>query len=178
MKYFYIALSLVCIALITGCQTTDSDRIDTPLPEIDYNYSDMYVLDTSDLVESEEGPNFIFMVIDEASGLRTAGAEEAPTHVVMLQEDLNKIDAMLVIKTAYKDISHNQAALLNIERDKSNALIDMLKMERQSRILERQLRLDIEHLYKAERKEHRFDNILNRVTMVVAVIGGIALCAL
>ena len=176
MKYIYLILVVACSVMSIGCQTTESEQINVQLPELEFPNSTPYVLDTSS-IEEPDPPNFIFMVMGE-DGLRTAGDGEDPTHIVMLQEDLNKIDAMLDVKIAYKQISTEQTMLINIEREKSNALKDMIILERQSRILERHLRMEVEKSYKGEKREHRLDNIINRITWIGAIVGGIIICAL
>jgi len=173
----YILMILMCSLIAIGCQTTDSERIDYELPELSFPDSEQYVINTDELIEPTK-PNFIFMMDDGEGGLRTAGVDEAPTHVAMLPEDLNKIDALLSIKMAYQDISTHQGILINIEREKSNALKNMLILERQSRILERHLRFDVEQAYKSERRDHKFDNVINRITWVATIVGVIAICAL
>jgi len=173
MRYL-IGLAMVC--LIGGCATSPVKEIDKQLPELQFSKSEVYVLDTSKLIDPD-APNFIMMVMDK-NGLRAATDTETPTHIMMLQEDLVKVEAMIDVKNAYQDIANSQATLINIERDKVDALKEMLQLERQSRILERNLRLGVEDILKQERKDHRLDNILNRATLIAIGLGGVAIAAL
>jgi len=176
MKKFCIAcLTIVLSIWISGCATTP--EIDKPLEPLKFEKEQIYTLDTSKLAETDP-PNFILLIEDKNGTLRHCRADEEPTHVALSQDDLVKLDAMVTTKNAYKDISKEQGHLINIERDKVNALKEMLALERQNRQLERDLRQDVEKAYKQERKDHRLDNIVNRATLVVTVVGGVAIAAI
>jgi hypothetical protein len=168
-----ILLGLFCLVCLVGCITPD---IDKPLPELYLDREEPYVLDTSSL-KMPDAPNFILLV-EENNKFRIANDNETPTHVALLQEDLVKIDTMITIKKAYEKISVEQAALINVERNKIDALKELLEIERNSRQLERALRMDTEEALAEERKDHKIDNIISRVAVVVAIAGGVAIAAL
>lgn len=165
-----------CFGLfLVGCATVDP--IDKPLPPLQFEKEQTYVLDTSKLAETDP-PIFIQLVDDGRGGFRPVKPGEKAMFVALSEQELVKVKGMLTIKNAYKDISTEQAHLINIERDKINALKEMLSLERQSREMERELRLDTEKAYKQERKDHRLDNIVNRGTLVLTVVGGVAIAAI
>lgn len=170
----YLTMFLVLAVVLCSCATTP--EIDQPLPDLTFEKEEIYVLDLSEL-QLPEPPNFIFLINDNGT-LREATDYEQPTHVAMLQDDLNKIDAMLTIKRALEDVAKEQATLINIEREKVNALKELLALERSSRQLERTLRLEVEKTLHRERRDHRIDNIVSRATLVLTVIGGVAIAAL
>jgi len=168
-----LLLAVCCLICLAGCITPD---IDKPLPELYLDKEEPYVLDTSSL-KMPEAPNFILLV-EENNKFRIANDNETPTYVALLQEDLVKIDAMVTIKKAYEKIAIEQAALINVERNKIDALKELLEIERNSRQLERTLRMDTEEALSQERKDHKIDNIISRVAVVVAIAGGVAIAAL
>ena len=172
MRYLIMVMIIVGFA---GCATVDP--IDKPLEPFQFEKEEVYVLDTSKLQETEP-PAFILLVQDANGNFREAESNETPSFVALSQEELSKIDAVVTLKNAYKDISKEQAFLINIERDKCSALKEILALERQSRQVERELRLDSEKAYRAERRDHRLDNIVNRATLILTVIGGVAIAAL
>ena len=166
---------ILLILFVTGCATTP--LIDKPLPKLDFKKEEVYVLDTSSLTETE-APNFIFLVQDKDGSFRYAEEDETPTFAALTQDELVKIDSMLTLKNAYKSISKEQTYLINLERDKINALKEMLYLERESRQLERDLRLESENAYRQERRDHKIDNVINKGTLVLTVIGAVAIAAL
>lgn len=177
MKKLFCIISILIGSsiFVGGCKTTDP--IDQPLPPVTFQKEKEYVLDLSK-IKQPDAPNFIFLVMDQDGKLRTAKPNEKPQYVAMLQEDLTKIDAMLDVKNAYRNIAKEQEALINVQIEKANVLKEMMALERQNREFERQLRIDLEKRYNREVKDHRIDNIINRATFIATIVGGVAICAL
>lgn len=167
-----------CIFMI-GCETTP--EIDKPLPEFSFEQEEEYILDVSS-IPTINPPDFVFLKQDVKGKLEIFDPDEEPNSIPVAVafpvDQLNRIDALLEVKDMYKDISREQEALINIERKKVEALKEMLILERQNRQLERELRLAAEDAYRRERRDHRIDNLIHRGTMVVMVIGGVAIAAL
>lgn len=174
-----LSILLITIMIFSGCAT---EYIDRPIPDFSFQPEEEYVLDLSKLPDDVEAPNFFFLKQDARGNLMVFDPDEEPdvepVAVGIPREDLFKIDAMLYAKDMYMDISHEQAALINIERQKVTALKEILMLERQSRQLERDLRIEVEHAYRRQRRDHMIDNVMNRTTMVFMAIGGILIAAL
>lgn len=165
---------LIFLIFLAGCAT---DQIDKPLEPIKFEKEQPYALDTTKLIESDP-PSLLLMVRDSNGNYRLANDGETATFIAMSYEDSKKLAALVDLKNTYKNISNEQAFLINVERDKLTSIKEMMEIERQNRQNERQLRIDVEKAYKQERRDHRLDNIINRGTLVLTVIGGIAIAAL
>jgi hypothetical protein len=176
MKYTLLISFLV---LFVGCATIP--EIDKPIQELSFEPEEEYVLDVSDVPQIDP-PDFVFLRQDEYGKLIIFDPDEEPEFeavaVAFPVDQLNRIEAMLTLKDMYKDISREQEALINIDRQRLQAYKEYLMIERQSRILERELRLAAEDAYRKERRDHRIDNIIHRTTLVVTVVGGIAIALL
>ena len=169
---------LICLAIgliLCGCNTVS--EIDKPLAPIVFEKEEPYALDTSKLIESDP-PSMMLMIQDSSGNIRPTREGETATYVVMSYDDSKKIAALVDIKNGYKNVSKEQAALINIERNKLASIKEMMEIERQNRQNERQLRVDVEKAYKDERKDHKWDNIVNRGSMVFMIIGGVAIAAM
>ena len=177
MKHMILValVSMMMAILLSNCATTDP--IDMSLSSLVFNKENVYVLDTSQLKETEP-PNFIFLVQDSSGNYKEASLGENPDLVALEQSELVKIDSLVTLKNAYKDIAKGQGHLINIEREKINAVKEMMVLERESRQIERNLRLDAERSYRLERRDHKIDNIISRATLIFTVVGGIAIAAL
>ena len=175
MRYIIGFLTLALALSLFGCATTAP--IDKPLAPLVFQKEEVYVLDTSKIVEPDP-PVFVMLVKNPDGSYRSTKPGETATFIAVTSDDIKKIDAMIEVKKAYKAISREEESLINIERDKLNALKEMICIERQSREAERVLRLDAEKAYRAERKDHRLDNIVNRGTLIFTILGGIAIAAL
>ena len=169
-----IIMCLCSLLVLVGCTTMP---IDKPLPPIVFEKETPYILDTAKIQETDP-PNWILLMQEPNGGFRLAKGVERPTHMALLQSDLVKIDALVQVKKGYKKMAEEQEMLVNIERAKCDTLKEMLVIERQSRQIERELRLDVEKSYAAERRDHKIDNFINKATWVVTVVGGVAIAAL
>ncbi len=174
-----ITILLMCLIVFTSCATTP--EIDKPLPPLEFEPEEEYVLDVSDIPQIDP-PDFVFLRQDEYGKLIIFDPDEEPEAqaiaIAFPVEQLRRIEAMLMVKDMYKDISREQAALINIDRQRLQSYKEYLILERESRILERELRMAAEEAYKKERRDHRIDNIIHRTTLVVTVIGGVAIALL
>ena len=172
MKKLLIFLFLF---LLSGCITLDTSKIQQS-ENIDYQKlkdSKVYQLDLNALEEVEQDPpNFIFLIKDSKTGLlREAEDNEESDFAVLNLVELKKIEKMLIVKNAYKDIVHNQLELINLEKEKVSILVDMLEVSQKNYniLLDR---------IKEERKQFFRDKLIDKATLIFVVIGGIAVAAL
>jgi len=162
--------------LFNGCAAKKS-QIDYRLPPINLPEPEVYVLDTTKIPKIDP-PNFIFLIQNKDGSFRLAKDNEEPTHAALDKQELLKIEAMLVVKDMYKDISKEQELLINIERIKYKKVSEMLQLEREMRNMERDLRLEIERIYNKERRDHIIDNLINRGVLFLFCLGCVAIAAL
>jgi len=178
--YMQNKLLYLCIFIffcLSACNSMKSEILDTRLEPYSFEPEQVYVLDTSSIPKIDP-PNFIFLKKNTDGSIRIAKDTETPDYAALDVNELKKIEAMLTVRDMYKDISKEQESLINIERSKNKVLKEMLTLERQARKTEQQLRLDSEKRYRQEIRDHRLDNILNRGSLILVVIGGIAIAAL
>lgn len=167
MKYLCIVL-FVLFPVMMGCAT--KQPLDIPLERITVTAPEEYKLDTSSIPEVE--PPAMIPLQQSANGYIVNELTENPDAVAIPSGDLPKIVAMLKVKNLYIDISKEQVTLINLERQKAKGYQDLYALERDARILERDMLNLAEKSYKAERKAHRIDNAINR-TAIVALIATI-----
>lgn len=173
----FTAVMLSVALLVSGCAT--KSPLDRPLPQFELRPEETYVLDTSKIPDIDP-PTFIYLAKD-SSGKYVVLDENStiePELVAIPANEIYKLEAMLEVKNMYIDIAREQEALINIERNKTQALKEILTLERESRMLERELRIDLEEAYRRERRDHRIDNLINRGTLIFTVIGAVAIAAL
>lgn len=170
MRWILILL-LFSMPLIGGCAT--KQPVDMPLAKIEVKPAEEYKLDTSSIPEVKP-PNMISLQ-QTASGYTVNEMMETPDALAIPASDIPSLVAILKVKNMYIDISKDQSVLINLERKKSQSYQELYSLERDARIIERELRNNIQELYKDERRSHRIDNVINRTTIIGLIIAGIGL---
>jgi hypothetical protein len=104
--------------------------------------------------------------------------KDEATHVLLIPKEYAKIDALLKLSIAYKEIAIEEGVLINTYIDQINALKELLTLERQKVLYYRELWVNSENAYRQEKADHNRDNIINRTGMYIITIGSIIAIAL
>lgn len=98
--------------------------------------------------------------------------EEADIFII-LPEEYGKINELKTLAKTYKSIVIEQEDLINIERTKMNNiqnLITLLEKERDTSLTAWE---NSENAYREEERDHRWDNRVNKTSMLLLYIGSI-----
>lgn len=168
----------VILMILTGCQTTKTYKDYEP-PKLDYKDEQPYTIDLSGLKPGDP-PDFRMGRIEADGSLKLLDDPDDPTatHVVLTSAEFSKVEALVDLVAGYKKITKEQEALVNAKIAKINALQNYLNVERDLTIQYYYLWKNADQAYTKEKKEHRWDNIINKSTMVVTAIGGMVALSL
>ena len=180
LKYFILIGILFSTIIISGCATTQPFQIEppvlpniTPMPKYESKIDEM---------KKPEIPNFVFMHLDEKTGTYIILPDNAPqdqiTHIAMSPSDFSKIEQLLDLCITYKNVAKTEEQLVNTNIDIINQYLQRLQIEREITRNYFELWQGVKQDYYKEKKDHRIDNIINRVSNVVTIVGGIAIFSL
>lgn len=182
MKYLVICMiAISCI--FSGC-AKDTLQGYEPYKVPELEVPQPYVLDTSKLdnAKDEAISNIldgqVFIYYDESTGSITEVSEDEANAVLIKNENFANIADLADITNGYKDITVSQAELLNIERQKTAALIQMIKLQEQSKLIYRDQFIAADKLYKDEHKLRVRERILSDARYIATLIGVIAVSTL
>lgn len=173
-KWFMIILISV---LVVGCSTTNYKTYEPP--SIEFKKFEKMNLDMDSFVKIPP-PEIALAKVDENGKIvfLDETSESEATHVVMPASDLSKIEALIDRNSTYKTIIEKTTDVADYQTDMINRYLEYLSMEREMTRQYHFMWKDTRDAYIKERRDHRIDNLLNRATLVVTVIGGVAIAAL
>lgn len=178
LKNYCVTAVLVLSAFLFGCKTVEPYTQEPPsldtIPRFESYNSGI------DNIEKPNMPNFIFATLNQDGTYKIIpdNSLETPTHIVMTQEDFANIEALVDLTITYKGVIKGQEELINTNVDMLNGYLDRLKMERELTRQYYYLWNETASTLRRERRDHVIDNIINRATLVVTIIGGVAIAAL
>lgn len=156
-KYLLYITLFFCIIFTNGCVTTSEFKIDDPLPRLQLQHTDSYVLDTSKLDDK-----FYDTVSKFQSELIYEERDGQPV-VIMSQDTYSKIADIVELTNGYKDITVAQENLINVYISEINSLKSLVEIKQDQAISYQKLWIASENLYNQERKIHRRDNLINDI---------------
>lgn len=93
--------------------------------------------------------------------------------ILLTPEEYAKVEALLDVIIAYKDVIHKQEYLVNTNVKIINTLREYLALERQKAQAYRDMWVDSENAYRQEKYDHRMDNAINRGAISAISIGSV-----
>jgi hypothetical protein len=140
-----------------GCQSTGAPKGFPPAPEpLTFEETPNYEPDLSKL-KAPEQPVMSYgkMSADKTSVTIVATQEEAD-YVMFTPQEFAKVGQVVSLARTYKELTGQQAELINTYIDNINALKGLAAVEREKAIAYRQLWLDALTMYNQERKERLY----------------------
>lgn len=99
------------------------------------------------------------------------------THILLNPQEYAKVGAVVKLAGQYKTIILDQEELVNLYIAQINTLKEIVELERQKSASYYDLYINMNALYKSEKKDHLIDNIINRG--LIGILGaGLILVAL
>ena len=178
----YASLIFLLILTLTGCATKEPTYEKPQLTPLTFKDIEHYNPNiTMDSKLKEAGPPTFLKMAKDSHGnifvIPDTDKTTKPEFVGFVVSDLSKIEAMVDAKNAYRDITTAQGDVINAHIDTINALQKYVEIERQLTIGYYDLWQASQEAYRLERKEHRTDNLINKIQYFVTVIGGVAVVA-
>lgn len=93
------------------------------------------------------------------------------TMILLEPSEYAKVSALLKLAIGYKKIAIEESELVNIKVDKINSMIELLELEKHKADMYRQYWVDAENKYREELYEHKKDNVINKTTNFIIMIG-------
>jgi len=97
--------------------------------------------------------------------------------VCLSRQEYKGIGVLIEKTKAYKQLSVDEAGLINIDIDTINSYKEYISLERQKAIEYRELWVNAKNDYLQEQYRHDRDNLYNKISQWLIVIGGIVLGA-
>jgi len=175
LKIVYMILFLV---LLVSC----APKAFTPYkpPDLKLNETPPYSIKKDlDNLQSPDKlvPIYIKKTDDELSYIVVGSIEEG-THILLAPKEYAKVGAIVKLTRTYKEIVLVNETIINTYIDEINALKELSALEREKVISYRELWVNSENMYRAEKYEHKTDNMINRSGMYIISIGSILLLLL
>ena len=174
----YLICSIICILSVfgVGCQSINYKSYEPP----EFTFEEFPKYDSElDKLTQIESPDFLYVKITGNNiEVLPDGNEDAATHVIFEPAEFSKISAVVDRAVTYKEMIQADEDIINKNIDMINRYLSYLKMERE---LTRQYYFmwkDVRETYMKEKRDHAIDNIINRGTLVLTIIGGVAIAAL
>jgi len=179
-----VSLILVCLLLLTSLSSCaffknrkyvrEFETVES-LEKFSFESEKPYTLELDNLTEINI--DFLYLIKD-GNSFRFAKADEEPDLVAINSENLDKLIRIANERKTLLEISIKQSELINVEKEKVNALQKMLELERENRILERKYRINVENELRNTKRDLTLDRLINRGIAVVGIVGGILIATL
>jgi hypothetical protein len=96
-------------------------------------------------------------------------------YFVLSAEEYNKINALKELAISYRQIIESQESLINTKIEKNNLLQEQMKLERDARIIATEGWKSSENLYREEKKDREYLEIMNKVSTYLLFISSIVI---
>lgn len=116
-----------------------------------------------------EAPKFIYLRL-RGEDLYEECNEDDAEFVALDSDGLSNLERTLIIKNAYKDALKRTESLINLERERSNFLIDLISLEEKLRKMYIQENERVSKRLEKERKLWLFERIVDKVLLSIALI--------
>ena len=173
-----VVISIFILSMfLLGCSTTNYKTYEPP--ELEFKKFEKMNIDMESFVKIPP-PDIMLAKLDEDGKIifLDDNSELEATHVIMSASELSKIEALIDRNLTYKTIIEKTTEVTDYQTDMINRYLEYLVMEREMTRQYHFMWKDTRDAYLKERRDHRIDNLLNRATLVVTVIGGVAIAAL
>ena len=155
MKYVkHMFLLLLCSIFLIGCSPSLVEK--RTLPELQFEQMEEYYVNL-DYIPKPEKLKRIYLTDD----YKVTDAENA-SFILLTPNEYAKVEALLDIIIAYKDVIHKQEFMLNTNVKIINTLREYLALERHKAQAYRDMWADSENMYRQERHDHMIDNAINK----------------
>lgn len=160
MKCFILILSILFFSV--GCGPRNFEPFNPP--PIQFEKTPEYSLDLS----SFEKPEKIQTVyLDE--DLNETSIDLA-TYVLLTNKEYSKVNSLLQLAIGYKEITQEQATLINLHINTINTLKEHIELERAKSLQYRELWINAENNYRYEEWEHTKTHIFYKSGIGLAFV--------
>jgi hypothetical protein len=171
----YVLLALISSMFFSGCATNYKNFEPEELTfERHEPYNPSWLYEDNSI----EKPDWLYAKMNGDDLEFTSGNDPEATYLVLTSEEYKKIKMLLNKHIGTKQMLYDHVELVNVKIDIINSIQYRAELERKLTKEYFQLWKNTDEAYNKERRAHVIDNIINRGTLVLGVIGGIALIAL
>lgn len=167
------------ILLLCGCgPKTFKPNIEPPKP-LELTQTENYsIQEDLDKITKPSPIKPIFIKLESDGTITQLNSPEGATHVLLAPTEYSKIGALLKLAKTYKAIVIDQEELVNTYIAQTNALKEMLKLERQISLYYYNLWVNAENLRLQAEYNQQINSITNKITTVIISVGAVAVVAL
>lgn len=161
-----IICAVICCLFLIGCGPTLVEKKE--LQPLQFDKMEEYKVNIDDIPK----PDKIKRIYLTENYDITEDPSEA-SFILLTPEEYAKVEALLDVIIAYKDVINKQEYLVNTNVKIINTLREYLALERQKAQAYRDMWVDSENAYRQEKYDHRMDNAINRGSISAISIGSV-----